>query len=166
MKTIIVATDFSPAALNATNYACDMALAIKASVLLLHVYQLPLAVSDTPIILLSVEDLKESADTKLTQLSNDLRHITSNAVEIRTESRLGTLSDELEDCCNTVQPFAVIMGTRGDSAVERALFGSNALKIINHLSWPVICVPVGTEYGQGIRKIGFACDFNEIKNST
>jgi nucleotide-binding universal stress UspA family protein len=166
MKTIIVATDFSPAALNATNYACDLALAIKAELLLLHVYQLPLAVADTPIIFLSVEELQESADTKLRDLKADLAHVTSGALEIRTESRLGTLADELEACCNEVQPFAVIMGTRGESAVERALFGSNALKIVNHLSWPVICVPVGKEYSPGIRKIGFACDIDQIKNNT
>ena len=68
MKTIIVPTDFSPAALNATNYAADMALAIKANLLLFHVYQLPLSVSDTPIVLLSVEEMNEAAETKLAQL--------------------------------------------------------------------------------------------------
>ena len=37
MKTIIVATDFSTAALNAAEYAADMALAIQANILLLHI---------------------------------------------------------------------------------------------------------------------------------
>ncbi len=166
MKTIIVPTDFSPAALNATNYAADMAIAIKASLLLFHVYQLPLAVSDTPIVLLSVEELRDSAETKLAQLKKDLEHITSGAIEINTEARLGNISDELEDCCNKTQPLAVIMGTKGHSAVERALFGSNTLKVIKHISWPVICVPIGKEYGSGIKRIGFACDFREVKETT
>ena len=86
MKTIIVATDFSPAALCATHYACDMAIATRANVHLLHVYQLPIAVADTPIILLSVEDLKESAETKLNSLATDLKHITSGAITIHTEA--------------------------------------------------------------------------------
>ena len=106
MKTVIVLTDFSPAALNATNYAADMALAIKANILLFHVYQLPLSVSDTPIVLLSVEEMKEAAETKLARLKNDLEHITSGALEINTEARLGNLSDEAEDCCKKIQPFA------------------------------------------------------------
>jgi hypothetical protein len=38
MKTIILATDFSPAALNAANYAADLASSIKGDLLLLHSY--------------------------------------------------------------------------------------------------------------------------------
>ena len=48
MKTIIVATDFSSTALNAANYAADMALAINADLLLLYVYQLPVSYSEVP----------------------------------------------------------------------------------------------------------------------
>lgn len=166
MKAIIVPTDFSPAALNATNYAADMALSIKATLLLFHVYQLPLSVSDTPIVLLSVEEMRESAESRLVHLKKDLEHITSGALEIQTEARMGNLPDELEDCCNKNKPFAVIMGTRGHSAVERVLFGSNTLSVIKHLSWPVIGVPIGKEFGNGIKKIGLACDFREVKEST
>ena len=43
MKTIIVATDFSTAALNAAEYAADMALAIQADILLLHISEIPIA---------------------------------------------------------------------------------------------------------------------------
>lgn len=166
MKQIIVPSDFSPAALNATNYAADMALAIKANILLFHVYQLPLSVSDTPIVLLSVEEMREAAENKLAQLKKNLEHITSGALEILTEARLGHLADELEDCCKKTQPFAVVMGTRGHSVVERALFGSNTLTVIKHLSWPVICVPIGKEYGLGIKRVGLACDFREVKETT
>ncbi len=165
MKTIVVPTDFSPSALNATNYAADMALVLKADLFLFHVYQLPLSVSDTPIVLLSVEEMKESAERKLSQLKIDLEHITSGKLEIQTEARMGSLRDELEDFCGTLNPFIVIMGTKGHSAVERALFGSNTLSIIKHLNWPVICVPIGKEYGPGIKKIGLACDFQEIKET-
>ena len=165
MKTIIVLTDFSPAALNATNYAADMALAIKATILLFHVYQLPLSVSDTPIVLLSVEEMKEAAESKLARLKKDLEHITSGALEIQAEARLGNLPDETEDCCKKLNPFSVVMGTKGHTALEIALFGSNTYTIIKHLSSPVICVPTGKEYGLGIKKIGLACDFREIKET-
>lgn len=166
MKTIIVPTDFSPAALNATNYAADMALAVKANLLLFHVYQLPLSVSDTPIVLLSVEELKESAEARLAQLKKDLEHITSGVMEIMTEARMGHLPDELEDICNTNKPFAVVMGTKGHSVMERALFGSNTLSVIKHITWPAICVPLGKEYGTGIKKVGLACDFDAVKETT
>jgi len=166
MKKIIVPTDFSPAALNAVNYAADMALAIDAGIHLLHVYQIPISVTETPLVFISVEELRDNAEKKLARLKNDLEHITSGKLEIQTEARLGDLTDELENYCTTVQPFVVVMGTRGHSAVEKALFGSNALSVIKHLTWPVICVPVGKEYGLGIKQVGLACDFREILETT
>jgi nucleotide-binding universal stress UspA family protein len=166
MKKIIVPTDFSPAALCATHYAIDMALAINAAVHLIHIYQLPMSVTDAPLVLISVEELKENAEAKLSKLKADLDHIVSGKIVITTESRLGDLTDELEDCCSKLQPFAVVMGTRGHSAVERALFGSNTISVIKHITWPVICVPTGKEYGTGIKEVGLACDFREVLETT
>lgn len=166
MKKIIVPTDFSPAALNAVNYAADMALAINAGLHLLHIYQLPINITDGPLLLVSVEELKENAESKLSKLKRDLEHITSGKVDIQTEARMGDLSDELADCCNSLQPFTVVMGTRGHSTMEKVLFGSNTLSVIKQLTWPVICVPMGKEYGAGIRQVGLACDFREVLETT
>lgn len=166
MKTIIAPTDFSPAATNAVNYAVDMAMAIDASVLLLHVYNIPIAYGDVPVALLSVDELKAAAEENIERLKANLDHVTSGKIKIYSETRLGNMGDELEEVCNKIQPFAVIMGTSGSSAVERTLFGSNALSAIKHLHFPVICVPKGKEYGKGIRKVGLACDFREVQETT
>jgi nucleotide-binding universal stress UspA family protein len=166
MKTILVSTDFSPAAVNATNYAADMALATGAGLFLFHVYQVPIAVTDVPLVLMSVEDLKKSAEQKLEHLKKDVQHITSGKLAITTEARLGNVTDELENICKTIQPFAVVMGTTGHSSIDRILFGSTTLTAIRHLTWPVICVPKGKEYGAGIKKIGFACDLRQVEATT
>ncbi|HYM94996.1 MAG TPA: universal stress protein [Chitinophagaceae bacterium] len=166
MKTIIIPTDFSAVATNAMNYGVDMAKAINASILLLHVYQVPVTVSDVPVVMISIDDLKKSAEEKLTSVKADVEHITSGKIKIYTEARLGGVVDELEDLCNHIKPFAVIMGTKGASGIERVMFGSNTLTAIRHLTWPVICVPPGKEYGSGIKKIGFACDFLKVVEST
>lgn len=166
MKTILVSTDFSPASLNATNYAADLALATGAGLFLFHVYQVPIAVTDVPLVLMSVEDLQKSAEQKLAHLKADVAHITSGKLEIRTEARLGNVTDELENVCSTEQPFAVIMGTTGHSAIDRIIFGSTTLTAIRQLTWPVICIPQGKEYGAGIKKIGFACDLRQVEETT
>ena len=166
MKTIIVPTDFSPIATNAMNFAADMAVNINASLLLLHVYEVPVSMTDVPVVLVSAEELQNSSETKLEEQKDSLTHITSGKIKIYTEARMGDVSDELEDACKRIQPFAVIMGTRGTSGIERALFGSTTLTAIRHLTWPVIVVPPGKEYGTGIKKIGFACDFNKVVEST
>lgn len=166
MKTIIVPTDFSPIATNALNFAVDMALDIHASLMLLHVYQVPVSMTDVPVVLVSVEELKKSSEEKLEKLKQSLTHITSGKLKIYTEAKLGDVIDELEYLCKHIQPFAVVMGTKGASGIERILFGSTALTVIRHLTWPVIVVPPGKEYGKGIKKIGFACDFQQVVEST
>jgi nucleotide-binding universal stress UspA family protein len=166
MKTLLVPTDFSPAALNATNYAADLAMTMGAGLFLFHVYQIPVAVTDVPLVLISVDDLKKAAEEKLLKLKTDVEHITSGKLKIETEARLGDTMDELEDLCKKVQPYAVIMGSTGHSGIERTLFGSTTLSAIRHLTWPVICVPKGKEFGTGIKKIGLACDLNQVETTT
>jgi len=166
MKTIIVPTDFSPAATNAMNFAVDMALGINASILLLHVYQVPVSMTDVPVVLVSADELRKSSEEKLEELKQSINHIASGKLKIYTEAKLGDVVDELEELCKHVQPFAVVMGTKGASGIERILFGSTTLTTIRHLTWPVIVVPPGKEYGKGIKKIGFACDFRQVVEST
>src|SRR3954469_3479390 len=99
MKTIIVTTDYSPAATNAINYAADMALAVKADLLLVHIYQLPIAVADVPLALVSVEDMQKTEEQRIASLKADVEHITSGKIKIATEARMGSIIDELEEIC-------------------------------------------------------------------
>src|SRR5690349_614785 len=143
MKTIIVPTDYSPAAANAVNYAADMALAIKADLLLVHIFQIPISVADVPLALVSIEDMQKTEDDRIASLKADVEHITSGRINIATEARMGSVIDELENISGKTEPFAIVMGTTGLSAIERTLFGSTSLSAIKHLTWPVICVPKG-----------------------
>lgn len=165
MKTLLAPTDFSPASINAVNYAADMALATGADLYLFHVYQMPLAITETPLPLISVDELREGAENRLRELQRDMEHITSGKLNIRTEARFGLVVDEIEETCKTINPSAVIMGTTGHSAVERVLFGGTTLSAIKTLTWPVICVPKGTEYGTGIQKIGLATDLRDVEET-
>jgi len=167
MKTLIVPTDFSPVSLNATNYAVDMAMAINADILLVNIYNIPVAYSgDAPVLLLSVGELKKGSEAGLEKLKANIDHITSRKIKVATEARMGNIVDELEDLCKTIQPFAVVMGAKGSNAIEKIVFGSTTLTAIRHLTCPVICVPPGKEYGKGIKKIGFACEFKKITETT
>ena len=166
MKTIVVPTDFSPVSINAMNFATNMALAIDANILLLNVYNIPVSYAEVPMVLVSVEELKKESETKLQEFKKGIIHITSGKVKVAIESRMGNTVDELEELCNKIQPFAVVMGAKGKTGIENIVFGSTTLTAIRHLKWPVICVPPGKEFGKGIKKIGFACDFREVVEST
>lgn len=166
MKTIIIPTDFSPAATNALNFATDMAKEIKASLLLVHVYHLPIAMSEVPAVLITAEELRKSSEEKLIELKEAIEHISSDKIKIYTEARSGDLIDEIEALCDRINPFAIVIGATGTSGMERILFGSNALNAIKNLTRPVIVVPAGKTYGDGIKKIGFACDFKQVVETT
>lgn len=144
------------------NYAADMALELNASLVLFHVYQVPIAVVDTPLVIVSVDELHNSAENQLAETKSALSHVTSGKVPISTVCKLGNTVDELEKVCEELQPFAVVMGTRGHSGLETTLFGSTTLSTVRQLRWPVLAVPIGKEYGKGVRKMGLACDFRNV----
>ena len=96
MKTILVATDFSPAAFNAAEYAADMAMAIKGELLLLNVYKLPLNYADAPMII-SMNDLQEITEKDMSDFKTKLLKKKRDQLNIRTEVRMGTFFNELKN---------------------------------------------------------------------
>lgn len=164
MKTIIVPTDFSPVALNALNYALDMARSIEANIILLNTYQVPVSYSDapvSPVTTISIDDIKKSSEERLDNLEQEVARITSGSLKVYKEARLGNTVDVLEEMCDSVRPFAVVMGSQGSTGLERMLMGSTTLSVIRSLKYPVIVVPPGTSYKE-IKKIGLACDFKDV----
>ena len=164
MKTIIVATDFSPAATNAAHYAAEMAVAINAKLFLLHVYQIPVAYLKVPVVL-NEDEMREEADKKLIQLKNELDIKTGDKLNFETEIRMGVFFQELKELCEKVQPYAVVMGSQGTTATERLFFGGHAVYAMKHLTWPLITVPPEVKFN-AIKKIGLACDFDKVIDTT
>lgn len=156
MKTIVVATDFSGPAENAMFYAGQLAGTINASVLLLHVYQIPVGMNDVPVLMISTDELKVGAEAGLSR-AKELLKKNFNIIDVQTESRLGDVVGELNDVCEKENPFVVIAGKRGATGMERVLFGSTSLSIIRHSKYPVIVVP-DTSQNTPIKNIALAID--------
>ncbi|MGL6269970.1 MAG: universal stress protein [Chitinophagaceae bacterium] len=165
MKTLIVPTDFSPVSLNAVNYAADMAMSIDASLILLNVYQIPVTFSELPVVNISIEEIKKISELKIEELKKGLEHVSSGKLKIYGESRMGDVVDEIESFSKKISPFAVVMGTKGASGLERLFLGSSTLTAIRQLNFPVIVVPPGAIFS-GIKNLGFACDLNEVVETT
>jgi nucleotide-binding universal stress UspA family protein len=163
-KTIIVPTDFSSAATNAAHYAAEMAVAIKANLLLLHVYSLPVVYSEMPVVI-NDSQLVKDYETALAVLKHDLLQKTNFAIKIDLELRTGTFFAELKAVCNYRKPYTVVMGSQGTSEVERMLFGSHTVYAMKHLMAPLITVPPGVKFSS-LNKIGLACDFDKVVDTT
>ena len=140
MKTIVVATDFSASAENAMLYAGNLANNINCSILLLHVYTIPVGMNDVPLLMVSTDELKNNADNGLSR-AKELLKANFSGVEVHTESRLGDVIGELRDICKKINPVLIVMGKHGASGVEEILFGSTSFSVIRHITYPVIVVP-------------------------
>ena len=90
METIILPTDFSPVATNAMNYAVDMATELNASLLLFHVYQIPVSYSSNadevvPLPVIDINELEKINKEKLSSLKEEIERITSGKIKIFTK---------------------------------------------------------------------------------
>lgn len=157
MNTILVPTDFSPAAEHAALYAAGLASATGASVVLMHVYQLPVAMTDMPVLMVSAEDLKKGADKGLQRAKERLAAACPGVV-IESEGRLGDVVEEVEDFCRSRKVLALVTGTKGLKGFERFVFGSTTLSLIKHGSHPVIAVPEGAALSAP-KNMALAVDF-------
>jgi nucleotide-binding universal stress UspA family protein len=156
--------DFSPASLNAVNYAMDFAKSVKASVTLLYVCQYPVSINEVPVSAQVYTYILEDGQTRMEQLKKDLFHKYSDQVKIYTEIKEGNVTTMIEELCNQLKPFAVVIGSHGAGTAERIFFGSNTLAAIRHLTWPLIVVPTGAKF-TSISRIGLACDLKNVVES-
>lgn len=160
MKSIIVATDFSPAATNAAFYAADMADAINADLFLLHVFTIPVTYGDVSIPI-NIDEWEKDATDELAKLKEQILLLAPNPINIRFEVRVGNFMPELETLCAGLKPYAVVIGSTGKTAAERLLFGSHAIEAMQQLAWPLIAVPAAARF-TAIANIGLACDLQDV----
>lgn len=165
MKTIITPTDFSRISVNAVDFAVDFALSINASIYLLHVYQLPVIVSEIPVSAEEIEAIQKDAEEKMEYLKKRVEKKVDGRIKVYSRLKIGTILNEIEVLCESVKPYAVVMGTQGSSAVKRFVLGSNTIAAIRSVSYPLIAVPAEAKF-TGIKKIGLACDFKKVIDTT
>lgn len=164
MKTILVTTDFSSAALNAAKYAADMAVAINAKILMLHVYQIPVVFTEVPVAV-TLEDIQKDAENNIQHLKEIINNKTIGKISIETKITEGVFFQELKNVCERIDPYAVVMGSQGTTASDRLFFGGHTVYASKHLQWPLITVPPKATFSS-IKKIGLASDFNKVVDTT
>lgn len=165
MKLIVVPTDFSPLADNALKYGMDLATAMGSSLMIVHVYQMPISYSEVPLITVSLEEIKQASEDRLAELKHNIETITAGKLVVYTESRLGDVGDEIKKLSQTLQPFTIVMGSRGVTGAGKFFLGSNSLSVIDKTATPVIVVPPGGKFSS-YKKIGLTTDFKQVVDKT
>lgn len=161
MKTIVAPTDFSPISLNAVYYAADLACVVGAGIALIHVCQMPLAISEVPAPTYGIPELMDEAEHRIGLLKEKILRRTNRQIEVTTEVKLGNILPEINEYCDSQNVYAVVMGGESAGPFERVLLGGKTISAIDEFLWPLIIVPPESKFS-GIKKIGLACDLRDV----
>ncbi len=159
MKTIIVATDFSSSALNASMYAVRMAELIDADILLFNVFEVIPHYNEI-VIDMNVDDLKKVAVRDMELFKEEVIKLSNTKINITTDVSLGIFIDEVNEICKSIQPYMIVMGSQGKTATERIIFGGHTGNLLKNCEWPLVTVPLTANFS-AIQNIGIAYDFEK-----
>lgn len=165
MKKIIVPVDFSKAAGNAATFAGELAAFYGAELWLYHTFEIPVGVGEVAYPLFDVTELQKAAEHELELLRDSTQAQLKTKILIQTRAEMTSLQQGLTSLAYMLQPDLVVMGLSGKDALTKLLVGSNTIKAIHYLKYPVLVVPPQAEF-LPVRKIGFACDYRETEATT
>ncbi|NCD72540.1 universal stress protein [Mucilaginibacter agri] len=170
MKTILVPTDFSPAAKNAARYAMHIAKGLKANVLLCNAILIPAEAPMAGTVIWPFEDygsLKETAEHELNRFANNLKaheweFATSDGFrpQVNIGSGIGRVVDVVSEAFNTQKAAFAIMGMANPGNLSRFFLGSNSKELIEAATFPLILVPSDFAFAK-ITKIAIATDLSD-----
>ena len=162
-KNILVATDFSPAADQAVDYAASLARRYGSAIYLTHV------VTPDGYPLISPEYAAMSLGKKRAAVQTQFREILKSGeltgIPFKTLAEEGNLWPTIEESIKMFDIDLVIVGTHGAGAVEKMLLGSGAEEIFRKANVPVLTIgpltPKAPWYAMEFKNILFATDFGK-----
>jgi nucleotide-binding universal stress UspA family protein len=166
MKKILFPTDFSDAATNAFVHALEFAKIVKAELILLHTFEIP--VYDSQFFPENYASIYSSIElAKFEMFKDEIPKLRTIAMERKLEDivikhRLmdGDLIYNLKNAVEEDQIDFVIMGTTGTSDWTKFFTGSNTSSVISGVDVPVLCVPEGAQFKK-VKTIGFTTRYRE-----
>ena len=165
MNTILVPVDNGDASKNAVIYAAKLAADLGKNIQLINAYQVPISYTEVPLVTLSLAQIEEASKALLENYKNDIRELTTDDIEIYTESVYGEIENEIKKIIEKIEPYLIIIGTGGRSGLGKLFMGSTSLKIIKETKTPVLIIPPKLKYKR-YQKIGLTSDFEDVNEHT
>ena len=167
MKTILVPTDFSPAANNAAKYALKVARKVKANIKLCNAVKVPaesIYASQVAWPLEDLEHLKVGSDAELNYLTSVLENEPPDEKDsfqphIQHATGVGNVTDYIRNLVSDDHINLVVMGMSGANMFSRFVLGSNSRDLIRKADFPFLLIPKNHVYSP-IKKIAFATDLS------
>lgn len=163
VKNILLPTDFSACARNASHYALSLFKGEKCKFIVLNLYDLP---KDTSNMIISVHDhVKNETLKKLNQEIGELKRLYDREdYTFESIAEHGDLIIVIDKLILKHQIDMVIMGTRGADDADEMTMGSNTTAVLQYITLPIIAVPESHTPFK-LKKIVFAINkkVNDVK---
>lgn len=154
MKRIIVATDFSAEAENATLYAVNIAKEQGYELIIFSLYNLSIHALNARAATISMQDLLA---IKRGRLEAHIDRITETyTIQVTPHFATGNFYEEINRCIETYEADMLVMGM-AQKSFEQDLLGNTTTSAIHKLTIPILSIPLEVKY-TGIKHILFACD--------
>ena len=161
MKKILLPVDFSKHSEYASKLACKIALKTKSDVHLIHMVELPSGFADMgagtnisiPESMLYIKKIKE-------KLLDYKERFFSELDDVYHAIRFQNPYDGIRDYSKKINANLIIMGSKGHTALEEILIGSNTEKTVRNSEVPVIITKKETDDFK-LKKLVFASTFEK-----
>jgi nucleotide-binding universal stress UspA family protein len=165
LLSILIFTDFSDAAVNASNYAAAFASQLHATRLLIcYSEHIPSTMEAHIQNIMFEEQVHKRYVAKLDALTNTLRNQINEPISIKAYIDQRPL-DVIVDSFNKDQSIGlIVMGLAAKSALDQTLLGSNTIRISKVTTIPLLIIPENASF-KTIEKVVFACDLKNVSKS-
>lgn len=163
MRRFIVPTDFSLNAQSAAEYAIQLARQLKAGILLMHVYEEPVAISEYELSTIHFDTMKEHIVKRLEERKVALRHEFGTEVPIETVAFGSNLIYHIKEMYEQPGSELVVIGLTG-AGMANFFLGSNTLSIVNNVGRIVLTVPPHATF-RPVKRVVLACDLWNVSTT-
>lgn len=163
MKSILLPTDFSNNSINAINYAVELLKDEECEFYVLNIQKASSFVSDDLMTMTSsatvyhtlIDIAKKSIKNVIDEVKSTYKNKNHTFYSIVDYDNF---VDGINQACESRHIDLIIMGTKGASGAEKALFGSNTARVMQRCSTPVLAIPDGCKFN-GLDKIAFTSNY-------
>lgn len=150
LETILVATDFSPCAEGAIDWAVEVARTHGAKLLMMHALQAPLL----------VEADRNRCEEVLAERAEAIRS-TGITVESKIFVGSGATASTIVEAAKAAGADLIVAGTNGQTGLLRVYLGGTASHVVRHASCPVMTIhPEHARQHRPIRHILVPTDYS------
>ncbi len=161
MKTFLYATDYSENSVAALHFASALSQELKAKLVVLHVFELPITLASTVSHTYSRREVRAFADQRerLLAFCSEYLRGQSESLNITYSIDEGKPADEII-VKNAIEYKAdlLIVGAKGGNKIKETFLGSTTTALIDSAPCPVLAIPSDVDF-HGLNKMVYATDF-------